>query len=91
VPAICKTAALEEGSEKGLTLHLRYETTQRRSYQMAYKDFQDMQKARLLQQSSPDTTPIVEPGFFISERQYATPSEPVPTAAPDAPDLSAAA
>jgi hypothetical protein len=57
---------------------------------MAYKDFQDMQKARLLQHSSPDNTPIVEPGFFQSEPQYATPSEPVP-AAPEAPDLPAAA
>jgi hypothetical protein len=85
-----QTSALEQGDEKGFALYLRYETTQRRSYQMAYKDFQDMQKARLLQQSPPDTAPIVEPGFFHSEPQYATPSAPVP-AAPEAPDLPAAA
>jgi hypothetical protein len=62
-----ETSALEEGNEKGFALYLRYETTQRRGYQMAYKDFQDMQKARLSLQSSPDTTPIVEAGFFQSE------------------------
>jgi hypothetical protein len=85
-----QTSALEQGDEKGFALYLRYETTQRRSYQMAYKDFQDMQKARLLQHSSPDNTPIVEPGFFQSEPQSETPAEPVP-AAPEVPDLPAAA
>jgi hypothetical protein len=80
-----QTSALEEGNEKGFALYLRYETTQRRSYQMAYKDFQDMQKARLSLQSSPDTTPIDEVGSFQSERQYATQSEPAPVA-PEAPD-----
>jgi hypothetical protein len=80
-----QTSALEQGDEKGFALYLRYETTQRRSHQMAYKDFQDMQKARLLQHSSPDNTPIVEPGFFQSEPQYATSSEPVQDAAPDLP------
>jgi hypothetical protein len=85
-----QTSALEQGDEKGFALYLRYETTQRRGYQMAYKDFRDMQKARLSLQSSPDTTPIVEAGFFQSERHYATPSEPA-AVAPEAPDHSVAA
>jgi len=40
-----QTSALESGDDKAFALYLRYETTQRRSYQAAYKDFEVMQKA----------------------------------------------
>jgi hypothetical protein len=46
-----QTEALEQGDAKAFALYLRYETTQRRSYQMAHKDFQEMQKVRLAAQA----------------------------------------
>jgi hypothetical protein len=67
-----QTLALEEGNEKALALNLRYETTQRRSYQMAFKDFEEMRKARVAQKASPDNTPIVASVSFQSERQYSS-------------------
>lgn len=68
-----QTNAIEEGNEKLLALYLRYETTQRRSYQMAFKDFQEMKKARLAQQSSLGQPPVDSLGSFQSERVYSSP------------------
>lgn len=86
-----QTAALQEGNEKAFALYLRYETTQRRSYQMAFKDFQEMQKARLAQRAASATTSNGELGSFQSERIYASPqpiTQPVPEA-PAGPPLAA--
>jgi hypothetical protein len=77
-----QTSALESADDKAFALYLRYETTQRRSYQMAYKDFQDMCKQRLAAAASPDLTPIVTPTSVAGPRIYPT-REPVPT--PDPP------
>ncbi len=51
-----QTSALESGDDKALALYLRYETTQRRCYQSAYKDFEDMQKHRVALVSSSHAT-----------------------------------
>jgi hypothetical protein len=80
-----QTAALADGDAKCFALYLRYETSQRRSYQMAYKDFQDMQKARPLVQSSPDLTPVAHDASFQSERHYPSRQPDPSPAAPEAP------
>ena len=83
-----QTGALESGGDKAFALYLRYETTQRRSYQAAHNDFQDMQKQRKADAKSPDTSGVPEPGTFQSPRQYPSPSvDPNSTSAPpDAPN-----
>ncbi len=61
-----QTSALESGDDKAFALYLRYETTQRRSYQMAYKDFEVMQKHRLALAASPKPPLASRPGTFQS-------------------------
>jgi hypothetical protein len=75
-----QTSALESGDDKAFALYLRYETTQRRSYQMAYKDFELMQKHRLALTASPNAAPVSRPGTFQST--------PTPAAPPPAHDES---
>ncbi len=70
-----QTSALELGDDKAFALYLRYETTQRRSYQSAYKDFELMQKHRLALIASPTAAPISRPGTFQSSP---TPTAPSP-------------
>ncbi len=83
-----QTGALESGGDKAFALYLRYETTQRRSYQAAHQDFKDMQEQRKANAASPDTSPIVEVGSFQSPRHYPSPTvDPDSTSAPpDAPN-----
>jgi len=69
-----QTRALESGDDKAFALYLRYETTQRRSYQMAYKDFEVMQKHRLAIIESPETAPVNRPGTFQSSPTHTGPS-----------------
>ncbi len=73
-----QTSALESGDDKAFALYLRYETTQRRSYQMAYKDFQDMQKHRLANAAAPRPAIIGTSASFESARQYPPQCEPQP-------------
>ncbi len=69
-----QTSALESGDDKAFALYLRYETTQRRSYQAAYKDFELMQKHRLAIIASPETAPVNRPGTFQSSPTHTRPS-----------------
>ncbi len=68
-----QTGALESGDDKAFALYLRYETTQRRSYQMAYKDFEVMQKHRLALAASPQPPVASRPGTFQSSPTNTTP------------------
>ncbi len=68
-----QTSALESGDDKAFALYLRYETTQRRSYQMAYKDFEVMQKHRLALVASSAAAPATRPGTFQSSPTHAAP------------------
>ncbi len=69
-----QTSALESADDKAFALYLRYETTQRRSYQMAYKDFEVMQKHRLALTASPNAAPPSRPGTFQSTPTRTAPS-----------------
>ncbi len=69
-----QTSALESADDKAFALYLRYETTQRRSYQMAYKDFEVMQKHRLAITASPAAAPATRPGTFQSSPTHAAPA-----------------
>ncbi len=69
-----QTGALESGDDKAFALYLRYETTQRRSYQMAYKDFEVMQKHRIALIASPAAAPATRPGTFQSSPTHAAPA-----------------
>ncbi len=69
-----QTSALELGDDKAFALYLRYETTQRRSYQMAYKDFEVMQKHRLALVASPQPPVASRPGTFQSTPTHTGPS-----------------
>lgn len=85
------TEATIEGDMKAVALFMRYEAIQRRAYQMAHKDFQEMKKARIDNRDNPDTTPYQQPGIFQSEPVYPT-KEPAPEAQPEEapPDRQAA-
>ncbi len=69
-----QTSALESADDKAFALYLRYETTQRRSYQMAYKDFEVMQKHRIALAASPTAAPASRPGTFQTAPTYAAPA-----------------
>ncbi len=69
-----QTSALESADDKAFALYLRYETTQRRSYQMAYKDFEAMQKHRLALVASPNAAPPSRLGTFQSSPTHTSPS-----------------
>ncbi len=69
-----QTSALESGDDKAFALYLRYETTQRRSYQAAYKDFELMQKHRLALTASPNAALPNRPGTFQSSPTHTTPA-----------------
>ncbi len=69
-----QTSALESADDKAFALYLRYETTQRRSYQMAYKDFEAMQKHRLALVASPPPPVANRPGTFQSSPTRTAPS-----------------
>ena len=84
-----QTSALESADNQAFALYMRYEVTQRRSYQMAYKDFQDMCKHRLLSAASPDLTPAMDNTPFTSDRIYPT-KEPPPASDPPVDDPLAA-
>ncbi len=76
-----QTGALESGDDKAFALYLRYETTQRRSYQAAYKDFADMQKHRAVITATA-TAQVARPGTFQSPPAYPSPSDPQPIHVP---------
>ena len=80
-----QTNAIEDGDDKALALYLRYETTQRRSYQMAYQDFKAMQSAREDHEKAPVMRPRITPGVFQSEPVY-TQRDPGPAPAAAEPD-----
>lgn len=88
-----QTRSIENNDEKAFALYLRYETSERRAYQMAHRDFQEMKKARLENEASL-SQPLVS-STFQSERTYPTPPPPEPapvnhpTAPPADPPLAA--
>jgi hypothetical protein len=84
-----QTDAINHGDTKSLGLYLRYEVNQRRSYQMAYKDFRDMQSQRELRKDAgPDQSPVVL--YEQSTPAQPQPSDPAPATATSAEHQTAA-